>query len=222
MSLITLTFLTGLDSAVNLLWQIQSNAIQSNPVACDCEFVASVTNETVQIPWCGASGDAVWMADPWLADPWLAAEARSSLKSRGLMCCAACLLVKIRGYSKVNWVHDPASLAGQSIGRGRDEQYSGKIFEGVDNSRSQEEGWMVWGEMFSKVEGGVTDQSGPRADLGADFLQSRLPRSQVSRCLQLLWFWAGAGAGAGLMQRKLPGLARGLRIGAICLWCWPC
>jgi hypothetical protein len=69
------------------------------------------------------------MADPWLADPWLAAEARSSLKSRGLMCCAACLLVKIRGYSKVNWVHDPASLAGQSIGRGRDERYSGRFLK---------------------------------------------------------------------------------------------
>jgi hypothetical protein len=27
----------------------------------------------------------------------------------------------------------------------------------------------VWGEMFSKVEGGVTDQSGPGADLGQIF-----------------------------------------------------
>jgi hypothetical protein len=44
-----------------------ADPIQSNPVACDCEFVASVTNETLQLPWCGASGDAVWMADPLLA-----------------------------------------------------------------------------------------------------------------------------------------------------------
>jgi hypothetical protein len=35
-----------------------ADPIQSNPVACDCEFVASVTNEALQLPWCGASGDA--------------------------------------------------------------------------------------------------------------------------------------------------------------------
>jgi hypothetical protein len=35
----------------------------------------------------------------------------------------------------------------------------------------------VWGEMFSKVEGGVTDQSGPGADLGQIFFSLfRLPR----------------------------------------------
>jgi hypothetical protein len=30
-------------------------------------MVASVTNETFQLPWCGAAGDAVWMAETGLA-----------------------------------------------------------------------------------------------------------------------------------------------------------
>jgi hypothetical protein len=54
---------------------------------------------------------------------------------------------------------------------------------------------------------------------GADFLQSRprLSRSRVASLQQLLGsaLVLVPGAGAGLMQRKLPGLARGLRIGAL-------
>jgi hypothetical protein len=143
-----------------------------------------------------------------------AAETRSSLKSCGWMCCAACLFVKYA--DKVNWVHDPASLTGQSIGRGRDERYSGRegeIFEGVDNSTSQEEGRMSGERCSRRCRRGVTDQSGPRADLGADLLpsvSSCLRRSRVA-CSCLVC----AGAGAGLEQRKLPGLASGLRIGAL-------
>jgi hypothetical protein len=94
------------------------------------------------------SGWADWL----LAEIGRAAEARSSLKSRGLMCCAACFLacLLVKCANKVNWVHDPASLAGQSIGRGRDEQYSGRFLKVlITRSLSQEEGWMS-GERCSR------------------------------------------------------------------------
>jgi hypothetical protein len=218
MSLITLTFLTGLDSAVNCCGR--SNPVQSNPI--QLLVIASLSPLSPMRPSSYHGVVLLAMRSGWRMR-WLAeirsraAEARSSLKSRGLMCCAACSMltrentrIRLTGFTILRpW-------PGNQLGEGA----TSDIREGrflkvlITNSTSQEEGWMSGGEMFSKVEGGVTDQSGPRADLGADFLQSRLPRSQVSRCLQLLWFWAGAGAGAGLMQRKLPGLARGLRIGA--------
>jgi hypothetical protein len=54
MCLITLTFLARILILLLFVWQAQSR-----PVACDSEMVASVTNETLQLPWCGAAGDAV-------------------------------------------------------------------------------------------------------------------------------------------------------------------
>ena len=46
------------DSAT-VIWHAQSRA-----AACDSDLVASVTNGILQLPWCGAAGDAFWMADP--------------------------------------------------------------------------------------------------------------------------------------------------------------
>jgi hypothetical protein len=46
-------------------------------------------------------------------------------------------------------------------------------------------------DVLEGVEGGVTDQSGPRADLGADFLpsvsSSLVFAVQVSRCFAVAW-----------------------------------
>jgi len=98
----------------------------------------------------------------------------------------ACLLVKYA--DKVNWVHDPASLAGQSIGRGRDERYSGRFLKVLITRRLRKKDGCL-GRDVLEGRRGVTGQSGPRAGLGgADFLQSRprLPRSRVASLQQLL------------------------------------
>jgi hypothetical protein len=130
----------------------------------------------------------------------------------------ACLLVKYA--DKVNWVHDPASLAGQSIGRGRDERYSGRFLKVLITRRLRKKDGCL-GRDVLEGRRGVTGQSGPRAGLGGGgrFPSVSSSSSQVSRCklAAVAWFCAGAGpgAGAGLVQRKLPGLARGLRIGAL-------
>jgi hypothetical protein len=74
-----------------LLWQTQSN-----PVACECEYVASVTNddETLKLPWCDASGDGVSMADLLLAEM----EQPTQAVSRESRIDVLCLLVNnIRG-----------------------------------------------------------------------------------------------------------------------------
>jgi hypothetical protein len=87
------------------------------------------------------------MADPLLAEIRQSSRSKKFFeKSRIDVLC--CLLLLVKYADKVNWVHDPASLAGESIGRGRGVR-EGKIFEGVDNSTSQEEGWMS-GERCSR------------------------------------------------------------------------
>jgi len=35
--------------------------IQARPAACDSDSVASVTNGALQLAWCDAAGDAIWM-----------------------------------------------------------------------------------------------------------------------------------------------------------------
>lgn len=35
--------------------------MQARPAACDSDSVASVTNGALQLAWCDAAGDAIWM-----------------------------------------------------------------------------------------------------------------------------------------------------------------
>jgi len=224
MSLITLTFLTGLDSAVNCCGR--SNPVQSNPI--QLLVIASLSPLSPMRPSSYHGVVLLAMRSGWRMR-WLAeirsraAEARSSLKSRGLMCCAACSMltrentrIRLTGFTILRpW---PGSQLGEGATSDIREGRFLKVL--ITNSTSQEEGWMSGGEMFSKVEGGVTDQSGPRADLGgADFLQSRLPgRSRVaSSCFGFWWCWCWCWSDA----KEIARFSERFEDRGFCL-CWPC
>jgi hypothetical protein len=54
------------DSATESL----ARPMQARPTACDSDLVASVTNGALQLAWCDAAGDAIWMAGAGLACSW--------------------------------------------------------------------------------------------------------------------------------------------------------
>lgn len=54
------------DSATESL----ARPMQARPTACDSDLVASVTNGALQLAWCVAAGDAIWMAGAGLACSW--------------------------------------------------------------------------------------------------------------------------------------------------------